>query len=327
MTIPRSRQIFFNETHYYHCFSRCVRRAFLCGKDRESGKDYNHRKAWVQKRLAELSNIFTIDICAYAIMSNHYHVVLKVNPSLAKALSVDEVIERWHLLYDGNSLTKDYLEGKALSKEDKARVRRYAKKWRKRLNDIGWFMKSVNEWLARKANKEEKCKGRFWEGRYKCQALLDETALLACMVYVDLNPIRAQIASSLPDSDFTSVKQRIEVLEPGSAPSPVSHVKLVPLDGKAPTEAQMFRLPSLTSYIQLVEWTGKASIEGKRGRLDPSGVSCLEQLSCGVGSYVKQALNFEKIFTRAAGSVDRLRSFCTSQNFSWVHGVGKKAPS
>ena len=53
--------------------------------------------------------------------------------------------------------------------------------WHERLYDIGWFMRGVNETIARMANEEENCKGRFWEGRYKSQALLDETAVLSCM--------------------------------------------------------------------------------------------------------------------------------------------------
>lgn len=77
-------------------------------------------------------------------------------------------------------------------------------KWQRRLVDISWFMRSLNEFIARKENKEDNCKGRF-----KSQALLDEQALLTCMAYVDLNPIRARMFGSVESSECTSTFKRI----------------------------------------------------------------------------------------------------------------------
>ncbi|MFM4720178.1 hypothetical protein ACEUDU_13305 [Aeromonas bivalvium] len=84
MTIARSRQISLEDTLYYHVVSRCVRRAFLCGEDSHSGQTYEHRRQWVVDKLDLLSQVFAIEICAYAVMSNHYHLVLKVAPDKAK---------------------------------------------------------------------------------------------------------------------------------------------------------------------------------------------------------------------------------------------------
>ena len=81
MTHPRSVLISLEITPYYHCMARCVRRAFLCGKDKESGRSFDHRKTWLVRRIKMLAEVFAIDIPAYAVMSNHYHLVLHVDKS------------------------------------------------------------------------------------------------------------------------------------------------------------------------------------------------------------------------------------------------------
>ncbi|MCW8090322.1 transposase, partial [Alteromonas sp. ASW11-130] len=177
--------------------SRCVRRAFLCGKDDNTGKSYEHRRQWVEDRLMFLAEVFCVDVCAYAVMSNHTHVVLRINKSKAASLSVKEVIRRWHKLYKGMLLSQRYVnpaECNAMSEAEVETVKTLAEVYRNRLYDISWFMRLLNEYIARKANKEDGCTGHFWEGRFKSQALMDEAAIAACMAYVDLNPVRACLA-------------------------------------------------------------------------------------------------------------------------------------
>src|SRR5690606_20198339 len=135
--------------------------------------------------------VYAIDICAYAVMSNHYHVVLHVDEGRANNWSDREVAERWMQLYNGNMLVNRWLaKPTACDQATLDKVGEIIAEWRERLTSVSWFMRGINETIARMANEEEGCKGRFWEGRFRRQALLDEGAILSCMAYVDLNPIR-----------------------------------------------------------------------------------------------------------------------------------------
>lgn len=234
MPRPRKSLICLHDTPYYHCVSRCVRRAFLCGEDHYSGKSYEHRRHWVEGRLLNLAKVFAIDVCAYAVMSNHTHVVLHVDKQEALSWATEEVLSRWHRLHKGTLLTQQYMQPErraALSEDQISAVLSSAAIYRHRLYDISWFMRLLNEFIAREANKEDDCTGRFWEGRFKSQALLDEAALAACMAYVDLNPIRAGMAKKPVSSDFTSIKKRIQAAQKHTQPT-----ALYPFIGNASQE-------------------------------------------------------------------------------------------
>ncbi len=215
MTRPRSSLVSLADTPWYHVVNRCVRRAFLCGQDSATGQNFDHRRGWIETRIRELASVFTIDVAAYAVMSNHYHVVLRVDEGRARALDDDAVLRRWTQLFTGPLLVQRYLS-EARSQMGQAecdKVAEFAALYRSRLHDLSWFMRALNESIARQANAEDDCTGRFWEGRFKSQALLDEQALLAAMAYVDLNPIRAGMAESLPESLHTSIKARLDDLQ------------------------------------------------------------------------------------------------------------------
>jgi len=87
MPKPRRAQVSLDATPYYHCVSRCVRRAFLCGLDTLSGQSYEHRRKWIEDKLYELTQIFALDLCTYAVMSTHYHLVLYVDAAEAERWS------------------------------------------------------------------------------------------------------------------------------------------------------------------------------------------------------------------------------------------------
>lgn len=320
MTRARRTQISLDETPYYHCICRCVRRAFLCGKDHYSGQDYAHRRQWVVDRLAVLVDMFAIDLCAYAVMSNHYHVVLRVDRSRALGWSDREVAEHWMRLFSGPLLVRRWLnhetgEGEAL------KALEIIEKWRERLYDIGWFMRCLNEHLARLANDEDNCKGRFWEGRYKCQALLDEKAVLSCMAYVDLNPVRAGMAATPEASEYTSVQQRANALNghiPDAAPP-----KLLPLVDKAhidtDDEATICRM-RLLDYLELVDGTGRALRSDKRGAIDATLSRILSRLGIDQKQWLAHMAPKKRRLPQAMGSLASLKAFAQATGRRWVAG-------
>ncbi|MEL7024558.1 MAG: transposase [Pseudomonadota bacterium] len=202
------------QTPFYFITARCVRRAFLCGRDHVSGKCYEHRRGWIEARLRALSSLFTIEVCAYAIMSNHYHLVVRLNSEDASKWSTDEVLNRWTSLFRGSLLIERYLAGEELSGAELQTVDDTVSVYRQRLTSLSWFMKCLNEPIARRANAEDQCTGHFWEARFHSRALISNDALINAMMYVDLNPIRAKMAATLEDSAYTSVRARLDSVEP-----------------------------------------------------------------------------------------------------------------
>jgi hypothetical protein len=125
MPKPRSQQISLFDTPYYHICSRTVRKAFLCGVDKETSTSFEHRRTWIEKRIFQLSHVFAIDICAHAVMRNHLHLVLHVEVKQVKNWSTGEVLERWHQLFKGTLLTQKYSKnenGQSLDKFELAMV-------------------------------------------------------------------------------------------------------------------------------------------------------------------------------------------------------------
>lgn len=296
MPQPRKSIISLADTPYYHCMSRCVRRAFLCGVDKYSGNDYEHRRAWLHDKLHHTASLFAIKLCAYAVMNNHYHVVLNVRSDLALAWSNEEVVERWHQLFSGTHISQRFAFGAALSEAEFGILNKDIAVWRGRLMDISWFMRIVNESIARRANSEDKCTGRFWEGRFKSQALLDDKALLSCMAYVDLNPIRAKLAATPESSDYTSVQQRI-LTRKAESNSPSTLEKFV----GARTEE--IGIPfELEEYLELVDWTGRILRPDKKGSIEAKLPPVLERLSIASGAWQTLTSSFETYFSHWVGA-------------------------
>jgi REP element-mobilizing transposase RayT len=277
MAKARKAQVSLDATSYYHCVSRCVRRGFLCGMDNYSGQSYEHRRQWVEDRLYKLVSVFAIELCVFfSVMSNHTHLVLRVNREQALSWDRAEVIERWHQLYAGNWLSQKYRSGIELTKVESTILGQHVHIWRERLYDISWFMRNLNEFIAREANREDQCTGRFWEGRFKSQALLDEKALLFCMAYVDLNPVRAMMASTPESSDHTSIQLRIHATLKSNSPNqPVQLSPFLGNPGKDIPEGLHF---CLDDYFNLVDWTGRIMRDDQRGAIDANLPPILQRL-------------------------------------------------
>lgn len=324
MTRPRNEQVSLDATPYYHVICRCVRRAFLCGQDALSGQDYAHRRQWVVERLALLVEVFSIDLCAYAVMSNHYHLVIHIDGARVEQWSDREVAERWLRLFTGPLFVQGWLRGDVdVATQNKALE--VIAVWRSRLCDLGWFMKCLNEHLARRANEEDGCTGRFWESRYKSQALLDESALLACMAYVDLNPVRADMAKTPELSDYTSIQQRCQSVTASSGPAE-QKPQLVLLQGLP--EQSSILCPGLSEvrlfdYLELVDWTGRAVRANKRGFIPQDAPPLLSRLRIEPKVWLSHMQPRPNRLLVAIGAKARLKQFLRCTGRHWIQHAGQ----
>ncbi|WP_246539994.1 transposase [sulfur-oxidizing endosymbiont of Gigantopelta aegis] len=258
-------------------------------------------------------------------MSNHIHTVLKINASLAQSWSDETVIQHWQQLCSIPVLVERYLNGECHSKAEQNRAQETIAVFRDRLMDISWFMRCLNEHIARRANTEDKCTGRFWEGRFKSQALLDEQAILSCMVYVDLNPIRAGISRTLEGSDYTSVKQRIDLIKKTTSISQkitqqnTATIKLAPFIGSSLKNKGIAF--DLNDYLELTEWTGRIKRDDKRGYIKSGTPAILQKLQLDEDSWLETVDGFSKGFHSFVGSEKQLKSLCLKQKRHWVRGI------
>ena len=316
MTYPRLHMVDPQTPGFFHCISRCVRRASLCGEDAYSGRSYEHRKAWVEERLLALAECFAVGLYAYAVMSNHVHVVLHVDPQVAQTWPDEEVAERWVRLFP---VRVDGTIDERLCEEKVRRLQGDPERMaelRSRLGSLSWFMRCLNEPIARQANREDGCTGRFWEGRFKSQALLDERAVLSCMVYVDLNPIRAGIARDLVVSEHTSIRRRFQRTETTTTSW---KARLRPVAGMLLAPALSLRT---VDYVELVDWSGRVAREGKRGAIAAEAPPILIQLGLRERQWHAQMLGIESRYGRAVGTVESLMIKARALGQRWLKGAG-----
>ncbi|MEM9072340.1 MAG: hypothetical protein AAGE52_27790 [Myxococcota bacterium] len=309
----RSERLNVETTPYYHLMSRCVRRAFLCGKDPRTGEDFEYRREWIEKRLFDLTAVFAVDLHAYAVMSNHLHIVVRVDKERAESWSDKEVVRRYGKLFRFKAKELDALP----AREAKARIAI----WRERLWSLSWLMRCLNESIARRANAEDDCKGRFWEGRFVCQPLLDEAAVLTCMAYVDLNPVRAGIAKSLKASKHTSIAKRIKRLNAAlrSDASPVPE-GLTPFADQTPPRSRRTTVPmQYVDYLELLTWVGReVRANGVTLKRTPA---LLHDLRLNPSAFLAMMRSHGLRTASVLGSLDALESFVDTRGQRWVRGT------
>lgn len=330
MTQSRESQIDLASTPYYHVYNRCVRQAYLFN----SRKGIDHKQCFVD-RMKYLASVFCIDVAAYAVMSNHYHIVVHIDAEKAASLSEREVAQRWVALFK-NQAALSWLEGASLSDIEQAQLNNGLPLWRERLSDLSWFMRCLNEYLAREINQAEDKKGRFWEGRFKSQALLDKAALLTCMQYVDLNPIRSAMpVNTLESSDYTSIQDHLVAYQKRHKTKAIkalsdreSKVKLRPdyypagLMRFSPENHNVTNksnhqhvLPvSLTDYITLVEWTGKTLHRSKKGIIPEDIESILTRFSIQPSAWTKTIKHYSQVFYKVVGHKDNIHHYREALN-------------
>jgi REP element-mobilizing transposase RayT len=304
-----------------------------------------------------LASIFGIDCLTYTVMQNHLHVVLRSRADVVASWSDQEVAGRWLRLFpcrrnkDGSPAEPRQPEIDLIVNQPKLLADR-----RERLSDVSWWMRCLAENIARLANKEDECTGRFWEGRFKCQLLLDEASLLACAAYVDLNPVRAAIAETPETSDYTGAKDRLDDLKQCPDRSRLSthdRSRLSTHDWERSRQRQRsgwlspveidersdaagpdldasgrrasrkgFLSFSLLSYVELLDWTGRQLRSDKQGKIPDHLQPILTRIGLDAPAWCDLVVRFGKVFKRAAGAAESLAAEAERRGQGWMQSPG-----
>ncbi|WP_298775682.1 transposase [uncultured Shewanella sp.] len=335
MTESRKKLIHIESTPYYHIQNHCVRGTYLVtNKDsqKQSSELDLHRAQWFVDRLIQLSGLFCIDICAYAVLNHHYHLVLKVNIDTANHLTTNQLIQRWKQLFKLPPLAIKYTEKTLFTEPEKLKLDELVCKWRERLTDVSWFMRCLNETVSRQVNKEENCRGAFWQGRFKSQALLDEPALLACIMYVDLAPIREQLSQSLENDYLTSISLRMSAVKHAQKDAHLydfdseylaiaqQPATLLPFDHMTRAGKKVHIPFHLPDYIALIKWTHQEMIHNKLPTNTQKTPKLLTQLAIKKKDWIDACRHFSHHYSHVAGSWSRMCEFSHQFNGKWCKG-------
>lgn len=240
---PRSKVVREGEIAIYHTWSRCVQQMFLCGRDRVTGQDFEYRREWLESLLVYLAGVFAIDVGNYQVLSNHVHLISRTRPDIANGWSNEEVAWRWKCAWPHHengkwvrSPTDEEIE-ELLQKPDKLAAARAG------LASISWLMARWKEPFSRLANAETNHSGTCWESRFGAREICGDGANLLCNVYVDLNQLRAGMASDLEQSNHSAIQQRIRAWRRAEAEASVK--KFLRGNRRADLELQIAQVEQL----------------------------------------------------------------------------------
>jgi hypothetical protein len=350
-----------DEVGVYHVWGRCVRRAWLCGDDPLSGIDYSERRQWIRQLQEQLAALFAMEVEFHCEMSNHLHQVIRTRPDIVITWPDEDVVRRMLTVHkiihskDGRIEPPSVAEIQ-LELADPQRVTEL----RGRLKDLSWFMKALRETIARRANFSERISGAFWDGRYHCRRLMDETAILICGIYVDLNQIRSGEAATPEQSTHTSVFDRIvgwqrrrqaeqvTITTADSAVDSVEMAKEAPdgwlgeltieegpgafesewnlrsRTGRRASDKGLLPL-TLEKYLELLDWTGRQLHEGKRGVIPAHLAPILQRLRIRSDRWLDLIEHFDKWFRNFVGHLDELRQVAVRTGKRCLRGMAQCA--
>ena len=326
------------EVAILHVIGRVVRRCFLFGFDPVSGKNFDHRKVWIEDQLKLLAGNFGIDLLSMAILSNHFHLILRSRPDVVATWDDTEVARRWLMLCprrkneDRSAKEPNEFELNSIRNDPET-----VANIRTRLSDVAWWMRLLCQNIGTRANKEDREVGKFFQGRYRAVRILDEATLLACSAYVDLNPIRAAMAQTIEQSDFTSVQRRIESIKVASMNSEADSSStpdffLAPLtidernDPLGPSASQSgkrcsdkgFISMSTLDYLELLDATARITRADKAGATAMDLPPIFERLKLDVMNWKLLVNDFGRVFSLVAGTpkdVYEMRSLISKRRF------------
>ncbi|WP_286177385.1 hypothetical protein [Stieleria mannarensis] len=332
--------------------SRTVRGCWLLGDDAVSGKNFDYRKDWIENQLRHFAAFFGIDLPSFAILSNHFHLVLRSRPDVVDTWDDTEVARRWLMICPERTDAKGDPMAPSQAELDGIRnVPHRVAEIRLRLSNISWWMRLLNQRIAQRANNEDEVEGHFFQGRFKAVPLVDEEAILACSVYVDLNLIRACVAETLEMSDHTSAQRRIESVRaskqtseeqscnsldqesidtptPTTSPqtrrpdaflSPVNLNEAIATAGPHPSESgercsdKGFVAISEEAYLQLLDWTARQLASEKPGKTPSDLPPILKRLGLSPTLWFTLVANFSEVFSTIAGRPEHIDHERTKQ--------------
>ena len=336
---PRTVQII-------HAVSRTTRACWLLGDDPVSGKNYDHRKGWIEDLLVRFAAQFAIDLLAYSILSNHHHQMLRSRPDVVKTWDDTEVARRWLMICpERKDKNKNPLPPTEAELDCIRNCPVKCQEIRLRLSDVSWWMRLMNQRIAQRANQEDGARGRFFEDRFKGIPVIDEQTVLACAAYVDLNWIRACMAETLEMSNYTSAQRRIEALNSKTQPaktrstksasirrarlgdsflSPVDLCESSELPGPKPSSNgarcsdKGFLSMGADEYMELLDWSARRLAVGKPGRTPQDLPPILTRLGLSPTVWLELVANFDNLFTTMVGlpdSIDQERGKKTGRRF------------